>query len=60
MHLKDIWQQTSILLKRHVTLRRYRQFVTQQCGDGLKTRPRPFDRSRLKARRHSAPGMLIR
>ena len=55
MHLKDIWQLTSVLLKRRVTLRRYKRAVTQQSGDGLKIRSRPMELSRPKGRRHTAP-----
>src|SRR6516165_8491547 len=60
MLLKDIWQLTNVLLKRRVTLSRYRQAVTQQCEYGLKTRSRPLERSRLKGKPHTAPVTLIR
>jgi hypothetical protein len=55
MHPKDIWRLISVLLKRRVILSRYRRAVTQQCGDGLKTRSRPMEHSRPKDRRHTAP-----
>ena len=55
MLLKDTWQIISVLLRRRVTLSRYRRAVTPQCGDGLKTRARPFERSRRKDSRLTAP-----
>jgi hypothetical protein len=60
MHLKDTLQLINVLLRRRAIVKRSKLAVIQQCGDGLRTRSRPFERSRLRGNKPFWPATLIR